>query len=405
MSDALDPRYITIASKIKAGGIGGRPGTWSAKKAVMASAAFDKLPAPSPRGELARYAQKSLERYESLKAEEVSVENEGAYNAFTALINMSGAKMISQAPKNKLVRHAARLRGTPKRHWKKIDYQCAKRVVGLIQKAATPAQKTLYGHDPYLEIQKKLEAEQRKIVASVTGIELEKGFSIRETMYQKFGEEVAKGIDYDNPALAEWKRLLLINISVEDMDLQRQIIRLEALQKSWPLFCREGTVDLNHLAAVTRPEDRAKQMIEAAGVPYHATVGKMALEVGRGIPGTFVIDKSGNKPSAWVICGIYSNGNPHPDQEELKSTIAETAHDYLWRTFSYSPPMIWKASVGGHANAPVPALVTTMDEFGRGEMDVIAQLIEDFSFTNLALTPTPVNHHVVPVKVLRGIAA
>ena len=315
-------------------------------------------------------------------------------------------------------RQIARLKGMPKSKWTDADWSIAARVTSFISRMlgakgpmyddkGRPTRKLMslkiWGHSVKaitdgIEVERAIKPLIEDMQMSMTPVTFEKAIAPLETIYRQFGDELANILRDNKVDLSKYKRVLKITPSIEKADLQQQIIALDALRKSWDFYAAYGNVDLNHQASPTRDEAKAKEKMIASGYPYHPTVGKMAMEVGRPIPGTF------NTKDCSFLAYIYCDDEPQPEERlkaarEEKKLNLEPAYEFFWK--SIKAGRVWKASVGGMATAPRPAVIQQVDERLGINQKAVVGLLSDYVWHNTACCEFPVQSWVPPMEIVK----
>lgn len=298
------------------------------------------------------------------------------------LVTLPGAAITRAAPTERS-RELARLRGTPKCCWTGDDWELAGETVRAIRgvldaggalhdEAGRPTGRhralLALGHDPG-----QVEAREfERLIPVMKAMPFAPGSAddgLLAHMTERHG-----GVPEGHG------RLLHIVPTVEGVDIQHQVMTLDALRESWPYYSTCGNIDLEHLSKQGHPEGEGRKRILRAGFPYHPAVGKVFYEVGRPIPGTF------DPEDCSFLARVYED---KPD--------ADSAANWYWSTARSRP---WRASVGGFASTPVPAIVHNRDPRLNLDRTQLVGVVKTWRWNNVALTLEAVNHHVPPVNAL-----
>lgn len=337
-------------------------------------------------------------RYEAAKAQIAWYENYKAYAGlddaekaartkcgrdFTNLINMSSDAITAlqsfSAPKDVMLK----LKGTPKSHWDDEDWHYAKSFVSMVKACLQHGLPTEpYGHSRLIESQKAVTIAE----GTNTFFEIEKGLAAFESITATYGQDYADLLKNQGVDLSPYSRVIKIIPSVERVDLQHQIVTLDALRASWKFFEKYGNIDIEHLTRMSLSETEAKKRIVTAGFPYDPNVGRVFWEIGRPVPNSF------NTADCSFLAYIYE------DKPSNKS-----AANWYWSTVTErKPPTPWKASIGGFIQSPVPTILQNNDEvLGVNRLQLVG-VVKKWNWNNCTQTLSPVNFHVPPTEVIKN---
>lgn len=156
------------------------------------------------------------------------------------------------------------------------------------------------------------------------------------------------------------KRILYLEASNEDVDLQGEIVLQKALVDSTPYFLRHGNIDLGHFSILG---------------PKHGIPNYMDYEVGK------PIDVRTQGRQTLVKCELYTG-------ESASARNATTVWESLTKQ---KPPMPWFPSVGGG----VLAKSIRLDPVTGDRVAVVEQV----RWNNIALDRRPVSRTVGEVSI------
>jgi hypothetical protein len=337
-------------------------------------------------------------KYEAAKAQIAWFENYKSYaglsdeekiartecgKAFSSLVNMSSETINALqswcVPKETM----SKLKGTPKSMWDDEDWRYAKSFVRMIQtclKNNLPTES--FGHSRLIESQKAVTIAE----GTNTFLEIEKGLAAFESITSTYGQDYTDLLKNQGVDLSPYSRVIKIVPSVERIDLQHQLVTLDALRASWKFFEKYGNVDIEHLTRMSLSESEAKKRIVAAGFPYDPNVGRVFWEIGRPIPNSF------NTADCSFLAYIYE------DKASNKS-----AANWYWSTVTERyPPTPWKASIGGFIQSPVPTILQNNDEVLGVKRLQLVGVVKKWSWNNCTQTLSPVNFHVPPTEIIKN---
>ncbi len=161
------------------------------------------------------------------------------------------------------------------------------------------------------------------------------------------------------PATEGGNRIIYFEASNEGIDQQGERVLAKALAESAAIFKAHGNIDLDHLSLLRRGTQEG-------------------VEAEIGFPVDAVIDDK----RTFVKAQLYSG----------ESRLATNAN-MVWESLTQiSPPARWYPSVGGS----VLARSKQIDPLTKAEVTVVDRV----RWTNVALSRTPVNHHIGTVSTV-----
>lgn len=396
-----------LAPPAKGGAVTRRGGTHSLQIRAYEKALFDEMTLReiarkhmAEQARLEKIVTMSREkRYEAAKTQIAWYEDYKAYagldNAekaartecgrdFTNLVNMSSDDIRTSPRGDDRVRDdLIRLKGTPKAMWDDEDWRCAKSFVHMIKAClGYNVEAETFGHSRLIESQKAVTIAE----GTNTFLEIEKGLTAFESITSTYGRDYADLLKHQGVDLSLYSRVIKIVPSVERIDLQHQLVTLDALRASWKFFEKYGNIDIEHLTRMSLSESEAKKRIVAAGFPYDPNVGRVFWEIGRPIPNSF------NTADCSFLAYIYE------DKPSNKS-----AANWYWSTVTErNPPTPWKASIGGFIQSPVPTILQNNDEVLGVKRLQLVGVVKKWNWNNCTQTLSPVNFHVPPTEVIKN---